>query len=116
MLRIVLENCKQSNGLSYDFKQIDTPFHNIQAHPLMLLAKSGQEFLLNHPSVEKLLALKWRFLPRFVFYANITLFLLFVILYSIYVVKLSNVAIIAPSASLEDNESIIVNETDRPWV
>ena len=116
MLRIVLENCKQSNGLCYDFKQIDTPFHNIQAHPLMLLAKSGQEFLLKHPTVEKLLALKWRFLPRFVFYANITLFLLFVILYSIYVVKLSNVAIIAPSASFEDNESMIVNETDRPWV
>jgi hypothetical protein len=90
MLRIVLDNCKLDNE-SYDFKQLDTPFNNIQAHPLMLLAKSGQEFLLKHPTVEKLLALKWRFLPRFVFYANITLFLLFVILYSIFVVQLSNV-------------------------
>lgn len=89
MLRIVLDNCKLNNE-SYDFKQLDTPFNNIQAHPLMLLAKSGQEFLLKHPTVEKLLALKWRFLPRFVFYANITLFLLFVILYSIFVVLLSN--------------------------
>ena len=89
MLRIVLDNCKLSND-SFNFRQLDTPFNNIQAHPLMLLAKSGQEFLLKHPTVEKLLALKWRFLPRFVFYANITLFLLFVILYSIFVVKLSN--------------------------
>ena len=92
MIRIVLDNCQSSNG-NFDFKMIDTPFKNIQMHPLMLLAKSGQEFLLKHPTVEKLLALKWRFLPRFIFYANILLFLLFLILYSVFVVKLSHVDI-----------------------
>ena len=106
MIKIVLDNCRHKQD--FDFKMIDPPFNNIQMHPLMLLAKSGQEFLLKHPTVEKLLSMKWRFLPRFVFYANITLFLLFLILYSVYAVKLSNI----DANFFEDSEPSPISDDD----
>ena len=83
-----MDNCVKEE--TYDFTKLDPPTKDIQKHPLMLLAKSGQETLLKHPTVQKLLALKWRFLPRLTFYSNLLFYFFFMTLFSIYSVKLSN--------------------------
>lgn len=54
------------------------------------MAQSGQETILKHRTVEKLLALKWRFLPRLIFYSNLIFYLIFILFYTIFVIKLSN--------------------------
>jgi ankyrin repeat protein len=46
---LILDKCK--NGLDYDFTKLDPPCKNIQRHPLMLMARSGQETLLKHNTV-----------------------------------------------------------------
>lgn len=55
----------------------------------MLIARSGQENLLRHQATLLLLHLKWRFIPRFAFYFNLIFYLLFMFLFSIYSVNLS---------------------------
>ena len=108
MIKLLLDNCK--NNEKYDFRVIDPVTKNIHKHPLMLLAKSGQEFLLKHETVHKLLSLKWRFLPRFVFYANISFFLLFLVLFSIFSVQLSN---IDQAEYMSDYDDITPNNSTR---
>ena len=67
MVLLILDNCK--TGKSYDFRKLDPPFvEDMQKHPLMLVAQSGQETILKHPTVRKLLELKWRFIPRYLYY------------------------------------------------
>ena len=61
----------------------------MSSHPLMLIARSGQESLLRHQATLLLLHLKWRFIPRFAFYFNLTFYLFFMLLFSVYSVNLS---------------------------
>lgn len=88
--KLVLDNCK--NGSEFNFKKLDPECKNLQKHPLMLMARSGQESLLKHETTEQLLKLKWRFIPRFAFYSNIFFYLLFLILFALYTTELSNYA------------------------
>lgn len=81
-ISIVLDKCK--NGVDYEFSKLDPPCKNIQKHPLMLMARSGQETLLKHDTTRKLLDLKWRFIPRFAFYSNLFVYLLFLVLFALY--------------------------------
>ncbi len=71
---------------------MDPNCENIQKHPLMLMARSGQETLLKHPSTITLLDLKWRFIPRLAFYSNLFFYLLFLILLSAFSISLSRIA------------------------
>ena len=43
-IMIILDNCNENDN--YDFEKLDPPLKDISAHPLMLLAQSGQETLL----------------------------------------------------------------------
>jgi ankyrin repeat protein len=88
MILIVLDNCRTEE--SYDFKILDPVFDDIQKHPLMLFAQSGQETILKHPTVKKLLTLKWRLVPQIAFYTNLLFYFLFLVLFTIYSLNLSN--------------------------
>lgn len=69
----------------YNFTVLDPiRFKKMKKHPLMLITKSGQEKLLMHEITRILLQLKWRFLPRLVFYANILIHLMFIVLFVSY--------------------------------
>jgi hypothetical protein len=48
------------------------------------MARSGQETLLKHETTEKLLDLKWRFIPRIAFYSNLLIYVVFLILFTVY--------------------------------
>ena len=108
--KLVLDNCKK--GSEFNFKKLDPPCKNLQKHPLMLMARSGQESLLKHETTEQLLKLKWRFIPRFAFYSNILLYLLFLILFALYTTQLSNYAsdkkIRESQTTFESNLSFII--------
>jgi len=83
IIEMILDKCvlKGNKEKSYDFRVIDPQeFQSIKKHPLMLLTNSGQEKLLMHEITQVLLKLKWRFLPRLVFYSNITMHIIFLIL------------------------------------
>ena len=56
----------------------------------MLIASSGQETLLTHETTQKLLSLKWRTIPRLVFYSNILFYLLFIAVFGAYSIELTN--------------------------
>ena len=88
VILIILDNCKNEDN--YNFEKLDPPLKDIKKHPLMLMAQSGQETLLKHPTVQKLLGLKWRFLPRITFYSNILFYLVFLVIFTVYSLKLSN--------------------------
>ena len=89
MFEIILTNSKK--GEIYDFTILDPPHINdIKKHPLMLLARSGQEALLTHKTMETLLNLKWRTIPRMAFYGNVILYVVFIVLYSFYSLEMAN--------------------------
>lgn len=56
-----------------DFSIFDRPCKSKKSHPLMLCALSGQENIVKHDACLLLLKLKWRFVPRFVYYVNLLL-------------------------------------------
>jgi hypothetical protein len=76
------------NGV-YDYRVLDPPsFKEIQSHPLMIIANSGEEELMQHSTIKSLLLLKWQRIPRFSFYFNILINLIFLILFTIYTFEL----------------------------
>ncbi len=90
---------KKEKEKVYDFTYLDPPFINFQQrdraplachssltdglrkqHPLYTLAESGNERLLRHEAVGELLQFKWRWLPRLIYYVNLLLYFVFVVL------------------------------------
>jgi ankyrin repeat protein len=110
MIKIVLDNCKLSEN-NFEFSKIDPPYKKVAKHPLMLIARSGQESLLKHETVAILLKLKWRYLPRFFFYSNLIYYFFFLILFSIYSVSLSNIRVTANPLEMNDTNHV-ENSTD----
>ena len=88
LMKLVLDNCK--DGENYDFSKIDPDCRNVNTHPLMLLARSGQETIIKHETTNMLLNLKWRFIPRFLFYSNILFYLFYLLVFSIYTIEIAN--------------------------
>ncbi|CAF0854801.1 unnamed protein product [Brachionus calyciflorus] len=87
--KIVLDRCIEDEKI-IDFSKIDMPVENLAKHPLMLVARSGQEDLLKHKTVSLLLHLKWRLIPRSAFYISILFYLFFLVLLSLYSLELAN--------------------------
>lgn len=86
----ILDKSHDEENNKFDFRILDPPCETIKKHPLMLLAGSGQEMLLTHETTQKLLHLKWRFIPRFLYYSNLAYCLLFMILFGLYSVELTD--------------------------
>jgi hypothetical protein len=87
--KIILDKCVVSDTM-FDFTKMDINVFSSSKHPLMYIARSGQESLLKHKTVTMLLNLKWKLLPRFAFYFNILFYLVFLLLLSIYSMELAN--------------------------
>ncbi len=87
--RIILDKCVLSET-EFDFTKMDINVFSVEKHPLMFIARSGQEALLKHKTVNVLLRLKWKLLPRFAFYFNILFYLIFLLLLSIYSMELAD--------------------------
>jgi ankyrin repeat protein len=88
MLKIVLDNCVSEERV--DLTKIDPPGRTINNHPLMLIARSGQEALLKHETTRVLLQLKWRYIPRSAFYFNLLFYMIFMLFFSLYCIEISN--------------------------
>jgi ankyrin repeat protein len=101
IIKLILDKCK-INENDMNFSIIDVPSKSISKHPLMLIARSGQENLIKHDVTTLLLQLKWRLLPRFVFYLNLFLYFLYLFLFSWYVIELS---------SFENDESDFIEQS-----
>jgi hypothetical protein len=86
--KIILDKCVISET-EYDFTKMDMNVFSTDKHPLMFIARSGQEALLKHDTVSVLLDLKWKLMPRFAFYFNILFYLTFLLLLSLYSLELS---------------------------
>jgi hypothetical protein len=123
-VRLVLDNCR-TGRYSFNFTKIDPDFKSLSKHPLMMMAVSGEESLLKHETVEKLLQLKWRFYPRLLFYVNIIVYMVFLFLFSIYASDLAdygrfvdnyinklkeNNSSSSSSSSSNENSSIIISQ------
>lgn len=84
---IILDKCIGEKEM--DFSKLDLMTQSMSQHPLMLIARSGQENLLKHETTRTLLHLKWRIIPRCAFYLNLITYLIFMLLFSFYSVELS---------------------------
>ncbi len=87
VFKIILDKCVTEKAV--DFSLIDPPVKSMSNHPLMLIARSGQENLLKHETTRMLLHLKWRIIPRCAFYFNLIVYIIFLLLFSIYSLDLS---------------------------
>ena len=88
IFKIVLDKCQISEN-EMNFSIIDAPTKNISKHSLMLIARSGQESLIKHTVTSLLLQLKWKLVPRYAFYFNLFLYLLYLMLFTWYIIELS---------------------------
>ena len=97
MIKIVLDNChlnrhdKNNNkyNASFDFTVLDPPiFKELKQHPLIKIANSGQEKLLTHETIQTLLRLKWRRIPRLFYYLNLSIHFVFLVLFTVFSLQL----------------------------
>lgn len=86
----VLNNSHDVETETFDFRVLDPPNESMNKHPLMLIARSGQETMLTHETTTTLLNLKWRYIPRILFYTNIALYIALLVIYSLYINELTN--------------------------
>ncbi len=86
----ILNNSFNEEENTYNFKVLDPPCKVLKRHPLMLLARSGQETMLKHETTQKLLDLKWRIIPRFAFYSNLFFYLVFLTIFGLYSIELTD--------------------------
>ncbi len=80
--------------------------NSISSHPLMLIARSGQQNLVKHEATSYLLHLKWRYLPRLVFTINLLTCLALLIGISVY-------SGLIMTSSCNNNSTIL---QPAPWV
>ena len=103
MIEILLDNCNfnsknQSNedgipNKGYDFRVIDPfKFKDVNSHPLMMIANSGQEELLTHNTIVTLLELKWHKIPRIFYAFNLLIHFVFLILFTCYSIDLVDIS------------------------
>ncbi len=109
----ILDNSFAEETDTYDFTVLDTPFKNTKKHPLMLLAQSGQETLLKHETTQKLLYLKWRFIPRFMFYSNLLFYLVLIAVFGMYSIELTDLTF--ADASYNAFSEMPVEDIDDIW-
>ena len=84
VFELILSNSYDLERGHIDFSIIDRPCKSKKSHPLMFMARSGQENIIKHEACLLLLKLKWRFVPRFVYYVNLlmsTIYLFLTILW-----------------------------------
>jgi hypothetical protein len=87
IFKLILDKCVTEKEINFGI--IDPPVKSIARHPLMLIARSGQESLLKHETTRMLLHLKWRIIPRCAFYFNLIVYMSFMFLFSLYSIDLS---------------------------
>ncbi len=93
MYLIILDNAIDRDSVgSFDFEVIDPICKSVKKHPLMLVARSGQESLLTHQAVQKLLYLKWRCIPRIAFYSYFIFYCIFLTLFGLYSMELAEMS------------------------
>lgn len=107
IFKIILDKCIGDDEINFTI--IDPPVRSISRHPLMLIARSGQENLLKHETTRTLLHLKWRLIPRFAFWFNLIFYLLFLFLFSFY----SNELAIVGRKMLDDAPPALLNSAAR---
>lgn len=91
IIKLILDKCK-INEKETNFSIIDPPTNkSISKHSLMLIARSGQESLIKHEVTNLLVKLKWRLVPRFAFYFNLFIYLLYLFLFTWYIIDLSTI-------------------------
>ena len=95
---------KKVRTKDYDFTVLDNHFDKIQQHSLMIMAKSKKEYLLKHSVTQKLIELKWKRAPQYVYLINLILYIIFVILLSIHV-SLSNKSLHVYSSNSTENST-----------
>lgn len=77
---VIYNKVKQTDEISANLEIMN---NKSKLHPLMLIAMSGQPILIKHPTVLKLLDLKFKFIPRIILILNMLIYGLFAIFYSL---------------------------------
>ena len=108
---IILDKSLNENG-HFDFSILDKPVKSINQHPLMLIARSGQENLIKHRATMSLLELKWRLIPRLAFYFNLMFLFIFLILMTTLAIQLANDECVCPTSGDNNCTDIFFNSTN----
>lgn len=108
MYLIILNNSVDQTDLAFDFTILDPSIDSVRKHPLMLIARSGQETLLTHAVTQKLLYLKWRSIPRLTFYSYLLLYIFFLIIFGLYSMEITEISV--ANSKLGKNSNV-----DRIW-
>ncbi|XP_032235182.2 transient receptor potential cation channel subfamily A member 1 isoform X2 [Nematostella vectensis] len=102
--QIVMDKCIQHTGrpsdpdftITYDFRFLNSDPDSVEAttgHPFFAptaMIKHAREDLLLHPLTEKFLATKWRNLGRYAYLFNCAVYIVFLVVYSIFLITESS--------------------------
>ena len=105
IFKIILDKCIFPN--EFDFTHIDPPVKTISSHTLMLIAYSGQECLIQHETTKLLTELKWKLVPRYAFYTNLIIYMIFMLLFSLYSIELAEIGHTINNNYLNSNEEFL---------
>ena len=87
---ILLDKCYDNKTHKYDFRLLDNyRYKPTEDHPLWFLAHYQFKYLLAHKSVRTLLELKMMRFPRFIFWANLVFYFIFLVFLTFHHVNMS---------------------------
>ena len=86
----IVQPQKEEDSFNFICLENDDDYYDIykgeKEHMLMLIGKSGQSKLIRHKLILRLVKLKWRYIPRFVYHCQTVMHLLFLVLYLYYII------------------------------
>ena len=105
-----MESLEMESEIGFNFLCLDCDTNESNDHILMIIAKSGQPKLIQHQVILRLVSLKWRFIPRFVYHTQTLMHLAFLGLFLIYV--LNEFQIISQELNIDNstNSTILLSE------
>ena len=109
-----IDNKTNNPKIKYSFFYLDSFDGDIsKSHPLIKIAQSGKHHLIEHEATLGLLKLKWRFIPRFLYYLLTIFYILFMILFIDYSFDTINTNVVNQSLFNSSDASEILKQKDN---
>ncbi len=115
MTTIILDKLAPNNERKeYNYAPLDPSFKSLgktNDHPLSIISKTEKEYLLKHEVIRSLIKLKWRKIPRWLYYTNLITYALFLFLLTYHLLTAHKIREPEQLSNEANNSNLSISET-----